>query len=142
MWFWKWRKQRWYSLYFWKEGYYGKNEDINIKENTKNTNIYIDEKNNNKNEKHNELIVKGIDLNSTEDDIIKTFAKYGKITFFTLLKDKETNKSRGICFIRFLEAKVASLVMHDINNLINLGNNLLIRYSKEKYSEFISKTSN
>ena len=88
------------------------------------------------------MIVKGIDLNLTEDDIIKTFAKYGEITYFTLLKDKETKKSRGICFIRFLEAKAKSLVMHDINNLINLGNNLLIRYSKEKYTEFISKTSN
>lgn len=50
-------------------------EEINIKENTKNSNIYIDEKNNNKNEKHNELIVKGIEYNLTEDNIIKTFAK-------------------------------------------------------------------
>ena len=39
---------------------------------------------------HNELFVKGIRYDSTEDDLKETFSKYGEIAQIKILKDKET----------------------------------------------------
>ena len=49
----------------------------------------------------NELLVENISTNEEKEDIISSFNSFGEIDKVIILKDKETNKSRGICFVKY-----------------------------------------
>ena len=49
----------------------------------------------------NELLVENISTNEEKEDIISSFNSFGEIDKVIILKDKETDKSRGICFVKF-----------------------------------------
>ncbi|CEM19653.1 unnamed protein product [Vitrella brassicaformis CCMP3155] len=56
------------------------------------------------------LIVKGLDPNSTDDDIKAAFMPFATVKDLRLVRDKNTGVSRGFCFIEFYsreEAKAA-----------------------------------
>ena len=69
-----------------------------------NSNSYNNNSNSNNNSNlpedvNEELFIRGINYKSEEDDIKNTFSKYGEIVSCKILKDKETNKSKGICLV-------------------------------------------
>ena len=74
----------------------------------------------------------GINYNSTEDDLKETFSKYGEVIFCKILKDRETQKSKGIGFVKFNDKKSAVIAMNDANNIVCQGRNLRIKYSNDK----------
>ena len=84
------------------------------------------------NDAFEELFVMGINYNSTEDDLKETFSKYGEIKFCKILKDKETQKSKGIGFVKFNDKKSAVIAMNDANDLVCQGRKLRIKYSNNK----------
>ena len=86
-----------------------------------------------------ELFIRGISYDSTEDDIRETFSKYGEIDKIKILKDRETQKSKGCGFVKFNEVKFAVLAMNDADNLICQGRNLMVRFSNDKMGEFKGK---
>ena len=49
----------------------------------------------------NELLVENISTNEEKEDIISSFYSFGEIDKVIILKDKEANKSRGICFVKY-----------------------------------------
>lgn len=69
--------------------------DFNIQQD--NDNIEISE------DAYEELFIMGINYESIEDDLKDTFQKYGEISSYKILKDKETGKSRGIGLFKFGE---------------------------------------
>ena len=115
-----------------------------------------DEKNNNWNNNYNdnkqsndnveilddayeELFVVGINYDSVEDDLKQTFEKYGEIISCKILRDKETQKSKGIGFVKFSDKKSAVIAMNDADNIMCQGRNLRMRYSNNKGGEFKGK---
>ena len=88
---------------------------------------------------NDELFVKGIGYDSTEDELRETFNKYGEIAQIKILKDKETQKSKGSGFVKFNEIKSAVKALNDADNLICQGRNLLVKYSNDKEGELKGK---
>ena len=86
-----------------------------------------------------ELFVMGINYKSTEDNLKETFSKYGEINTCKILKDKDSEKSRGIGFVKFIDKKSAVLAMNDADNLICQGRNLRVRYANNKNGEIKGK---
>ena len=86
-----------------------------------------------------ELFIKGINYEANEDDLKETFNKYGAVSSCKILKDKETQKSRGIGFVKFEDKKSAVLALNDADNLVCKGRNLLVRFSNDKEGEFKGK---
>ena len=85
------------------------------------------------------LFVKGINYDANEDDLRSTFSKYGEISSCKILKDKLTNKSKGMGFVNFKDKKSAVCAINDADNIICKGRNVQIRYSNDKEGEFKGK---
>ena len=89
-----------------------------------------------------ELFIRGINYKSEEDDIRNTFSKYGEIVFCKILRDKETNKSKGIGFVKFQEKSQAYNAMKDSDNIECQGRKLKINYSINKNNNRDNKPFN
>ena len=104
----------------------------------RNFNDNSDRKNSNDKDGDN-LFVRGINFDATEDDLRETFSKYGEVTSCKILKDKETNKSKGIGFVNFADKKSAICALDDADNLTCKGRNLQVRFANDKEGEFKGK---
>ena len=104
----------------------------------RNFNDNNDRKNSNDKDGDN-LFVRGINFDATEDDLRETFSKYGEVTSCKILKDKETNKSKGIGFVNFADKKSAICALDDADNLTCKGRNLQVRFANDKEGEFKGK---
>lgn len=67
--------------------------------------------------------VSNLSLDATEDDLRELFRRFGHTLSIFLVKDRQTYKSRGFAFVRFLdksdaEAAIATLHRHRYDNLI------------------------
>ena len=85
------------------------------------------------------LFVRGINFDATEDDLKETFSKYGEVTSCKILKDKETKKSKGIGFVNFADKESAMCALNDADNLTCKGRNLQVRFANDKEGEFKGK---
>ena len=104
-----------------------------------------EEKENDNNKKENEeelpenvyeeLFVRNIGYNTTEEELADYFAKYGDVEVVKIVTDKNTGKSRGFGFLKFYEKKSAFEAMKDADNIIVGERNLQIRYSNDKGSQ-------
>ena len=89
-----------------------------------------------------ELFIRGINYQSEEKDIRDTFSKYGEIVHCKILRDKETNKSKGKGFVKFKEKFQAYNAMKDADNLECQGRKLKINYSNERNGEKNTRNQN
>ena len=84
---------------------------------------------------YEELFVRNIGYNTTEEELADYFAKYGDVEVVKIVTDKNTGKSRGFGFLKFYEKKSAFEAMKDADNIIVGERNLQIRYSNDKGSQ-------
>ncbi|ELR62200.1 Heterogeneous nuclear ribonucleoprotein G, partial [Bos mutus] len=61
------------------------------------------------------LFIGGLNLETDEKSLEATFGKYGRISEVLLMKDRETNKSRGFAFITFESPADAKAAVRDMN---------------------------
>ena len=81
---------------------------------------------------YEELFIRGINYNSEENDLRNTFSKYGEVVRCKILKDKETNKSKGIGFVKFKEKYQAYNAMKDAGNIQCQGRKLKLNYANNR----------
>ena len=126
-------------------------EEIGAKQTAKKEEVSEEEENEekekeNKNEKeedeeelpanaYEELFVRNIGYNTTQEELAEFFAKYGDVEESKIVTDKQTGKSRGFGFLKFYEKKSAVAAMKDADNIVVGGRNLQIRYSNDKNSQ-------
>ena len=114
------------------------NDDWNNDNTNKNNDWNSDNQNNNDNNKEvpedafEELFIRGINYNSEENDLRNTFSIYGEVIRCKILRDKETNKSKGIGFVKFKEKYQAYKAMKDSNNIECQGRKLKLNYSNNR----------
>ncbi|CAD7927379.1 unnamed protein product [Amoebophrya sp. A25] len=61
------------------------------------------------------LIVRNLNFAAEEIHVRKAFQKFGKLKEVSLLKHKDTNKTRGIAFVEFLERNDANRALAEMN---------------------------
>ena len=86
------------------------------------------------------LFLKGIHYDAEEQDIREVFSKYGEIVHVKILKNKITNMSRGIGYIKFRDKESAFNAMEDSDNIFVLGRKVTIDYSNT--NKLDKKTNN
>lgn len=79
-----------------------------IKENTSWHDAY-------KNSPH--IYIGGIPFELNEGDILTVFAQYGKIIKINLVRDKDTQKSRGFAFLSYENPKSAILAVDNFDGI-------------------------
>ncbi|KAM7360611.1 RNA-binding motif protein, X-linked 2 isoform 3-T3 [Cochliomyia hominivorax] len=63
------------------------------------------------------IFVGGFPYTLTEGDIICVFSQYGEIVNINLVRDKNTGKSKGFCFICYADQRSTILAVDNFNGI-------------------------
>lgn len=74
-----------------------------------------------------DIFVAGIPLDIKDSEFKALFQSYGSVTFSTIVKDKETNKSRGFGFVKMSNEIEAWLAIEATNRTKIKGKNLFAK---------------
>eukprot|EP00924_Labyrinthula_sp_SR-Ha-C_P001123 augustus_masked-scaffold_7-processed-gene-14.51-mRNA-1 protein AED:0.02 eAED:0.02 QI:0/-1/0/1/-1/1/1/0/160 len=86
--------------------------------------------------KHTNWIFCGnLDYSLSEGDVISVFSQYGEVEDFHLVRDEETGKSKGFCFLKYEDWRSTVLAIDNFNSSELLGRVLRVdhaNYSRKK----------
>lgn len=78
------------------------------------------------------LIIRNVDREITEDELLERFQAFGTVQSCSLVNDKVTGASKGFGFIEMPKAGEAKAAMKNINN-IAIGNSIVrVKRAEEK----------
>lgn len=83
-------------------------------------------------EETNKLYVGGISWNLEWQDLKDTFKQYGDVAYVKIIKDRETNKSRGFWFVEFNSIEDAVVAKEAMNGSELDGRTLTVDFAQEK----------
>jgi len=61
------------------------------------------------------IYVGNLSFDATEDDIQNAFAQYGEVSSVNIIKDRETGRSRGFCFVEMPNADEGKAAIDGLN---------------------------
>ena len=77
------------------------------------------------------IFVGGIPYELTEGDIICVFSQFGEILDINLVRDRETGKSKGFCFLKYDDQRSTVLAVDNFNGATLLGRTLRVDHSRD-----------
>ncbi|VVC25813.1 RNA recognition motif domain [Cinara cedri] len=77
------------------------------------------------------VFVGGLPYDLSEGDIMAIFSQYGEITNLNLVRDKDTGKPKGFCFICYEDQRSTVLVVDNFNGTRVLGRILRVDHVKD-----------
>ncbi|MBN3298379.1 ZCRB1 protein, partial [Amia calva] len=87
------------------------------------------------------VYVSNLPFSLTNNDLHKIFTKYGKVVKVTIVKDKDTRKSKGVAFVLFLDKESAQNCSRALHNKQLFGRTVKasIAIDNGRASEFIRR---
>ena len=77
------------------------------------------------------IYIGGIPYELTEGDIICVFSQYGEVLDINLVRDRETGKSKGFCFLKYDDQRSTVLAVDNFNGATLLGRTLRVDHSRD-----------
>jgi cold-inducible RNA-binding protein len=87
------------------------------------------------------LYVGNLSFSTTDQDLEQAFSEYGEITSATVVKDRDTSRSKGFGFVEFVQEADSKKAMEAMNNKDLNGRSLKVdeaRPPKERTRSFSS----
>ena len=89
------------------------------------------------------VYIGGLDARLSEGDVITIFSQYGEPDFVNLVRDRETGKSKGFCFLRYADQRSTDLAVDNLGGASVMGRLLNVehtRYKKRDDEELANNT--
>ncbi|ODV61327.1 U2 snRNP complex subunit IST3 [Ascoidea rubescens DSM 1968] len=83
----------------------------------------------------NYIFIGSLPFELTEGDILAVFSQYGVPIYIKLIRDSQTGKSKGICYLEYEEFNSCILAVDNFNGIRVLGQVIRVdhcRYEKKK----------
>ncbi|CAJ0591680.1 unnamed protein product [Cylicocyclus nassatus] len=74
------------------------------------------------------ICIAGLSNELTEGDIITVFSQFGEVVNINLLRQKQTGRSRGICFLCYQDLASTILAVDNFNGITLLRRKLKVNY--------------
>ena len=78
------------------------------------------------------LFVGNLDFKTNEDQLDSLFSPFGEIEEVIIIKDGETNRSKGFGFVTFLEEEDAKKAVSEMNDKEFNGRKITVNVAKER----------
>lgn len=78
------------------------------------------------------VFVASISWNTDETGLTNHFSQIGEIEDAIIVKDRETNRSRGFGFVTYKNANDASKAVQELDNSLLDGRNIRVNLAKER----------
>lgn len=78
------------------------------------------------------IIITDLSRKTTEDELTKIFAAYGKVSSTTIIMDKITGKSKGFGFVEMADEKEALLAIKKLHKTKVNGERMNVKKAKDK----------
>jgi RNA-binding motif X-linked protein 2 len=78
------------------------------------------------------IYIGGLDERLTEGDVITIFSQYGEPVFINLVRDKETGKSKGFCFLKYEDQRSCDLAVDNLGGAKVLDRLLRVDHTRYK----------
>jgi len=78
------------------------------------------------------IYVGNLSFKMTEGELQKLFEKYGKVTRVTIIKEKETDRSKGFGFVEMDESADSDKAIEELNGFSAKGRDLRVNKAKSK----------
>lgn len=77
------------------------------------------------------IFVGGLPYDLTEGDIVCVFSQYGEIVNINLIRDKDTGKQKGFCFICYEDQRSTVLSVDNLNGIKICGRTIRVDHVAE-----------
>ncbi|GAQ39390.1 RNA binding domain protein [Aspergillus niger] len=88
------------------------------------------------------IYIGGLPYDLSEGDIITIFSQYGEPVHINLVRDKETGKSRGFCFLKYEDQRSTDLAVDNLGGATVLGRVLRVDHVRYKRRDDEEETDN
>ncbi|GAC1386999.1 MAG: RNA-binding protein [Candidatus Saccharimonadales bacterium] len=78
------------------------------------------------------LYVGGLAYSTTEDELKTLFGEHGNVVSVAIIKDRDTNQSKGFGFVEFAEASEAQAAISNLNGKEFGGRSLMVNEARPK----------
>ncbi len=78
------------------------------------------------------LYVGGLSFSTTEDQIREEFAKSGAVQSVTVIRDRDSDRSRGFGFVEMSSDSEADEAIKALNGTMLDGRQITVNYAKER----------
>ncbi|KAF9402549.1 Glycine-rich RNA-binding protein 4, mitochondrial [Mortierella sp. AD011] len=84
------------------------------------------------------LFIGGLSWGTTDDSLRQAFEEHGSVTDATVIKDRETGRSRGFGFVTFADEASAAKAINALNNTEFEGRNIKVDIASKHPGELLA----
>jgi RNA-binding motif protein, X-linked 2 len=77
------------------------------------------------------IYIGGLPYELTEGDVICVFSQYGEVLDINMVRDRETGKQKGFCFLKYDDQRSTVLAVDNFNGATLLGRTLRVDHSRD-----------
>lgn len=81
------------------------------------------------------IYIGGLPFDLSEGDVLTIFSQYGNPVHINLVRDKETGKSRGFCFLKYEDQRSCDLAVDNLSGAAVMGKLLSVDHTRYKKKE-------
>ena len=78
------------------------------------------------------IYVGNLSFKATEDDLRQAFAQYGEVSSVSIVKDRESGRSRGFAFVEMPDATQANEAIQKLNETEIAGRNVTVNEARPR----------